>query len=361
MHQNHTFCISRKKQVYGSYRGLFTLRKNYQVGSDIYQIIREEGEMMKKKLIISIVLTVLFISLISIVLWFIKEENKPKVIVVVQRLDIEYWKIFESGAKAAFRDFDIDGEVLSPDSIYPLNKIPNLLKKVLKQQPDALIVTPVDSSAAIPVLVEYKEKNIPVLLAYNDIEWESKTSYIGTNNHALGKTAGKLLGSMLQPGDQVAIIFGGLNDQPMIDRKNSAKKVLEDIGVEVVIEQSAYDHLGNPKPIIGSILKQYPNIKGIVATSDRLALATLKSLQEKALNIPVIGADGITEMLEFTEAGKVNATVTQNPYDMAYLSVEQALKAIKREHVDQKIDIGIDIITEDNVKERLDFQKKLLE
>jgi hypothetical protein len=51
-------------------------------------------------------------------------------------------------------------------------------------------------------------------------------------------TAGKLLGSMLQPGDQVAIIFGRVDDIVMIDKKNGAKKVLEDIVIEIVTEQS---------------------------------------------------------------------------------------------------------------------------
>jgi ribose transport system substrate-binding protein len=213
---------------------------------------------------------------------------------------------------------------------------------------------------SIPVLVEYKRKSIPVLVAYRDVEWESKTAYIGTDNYELGKTAGKLLGSMLQPGDQVAIIFGRLDDQTMIDRKNGAKKVLEDIGVEVVMEQSSYDHLGDPKPVIGTILQSFPNIKGVVATSDRLALEALKTIEEKELKIPVIGTDGITEMVKSIEAGKINATVAQNPYDMAYLSVEQALKAIKGDHVEKKIDIGIDIITKDNVKEKLNFLREVL-
>lgn len=91
----------------------------------------------------------------------------------------------------------------------------------------------------------------------------------------LDKTAGKLLGSMLQPGDRVAIIFGRVDDIVMIDRKNGAKKVLEDIGIEIVTEQSGYDHLGNPKPVMGTILQTYPNLKGVVTTSDRIALEAL--------------------------------------------------------------------------------------
>ncbi|WP_169907516.1 sugar ABC transporter substrate-binding protein [Priestia abyssalis] len=315
---------------------------------------------MKKRWIIPLVFTVFLIALIGHAVRFLKDDVKPKVIVVVQRLDIEYWKTFESGAKKAFHDFGIDGKVIAPDSLYPITNQPNLLKKVLKQNPDALIVSPTYPSVVNPVLMEFKHKNIPVFLTTTDAKWEYQTAYIGTDNLTLGKTAGKLLGSMLQPGDQVAIILGRVDDPVMIDRKTGAEKVLEDAGIEIVIEQSGYDHFGNPKSVIEMILQTYPNLKGVVATTDRVALEELKVIEEKALKIPVVGTDGLTEMVEYVEAGKIGATVAQNPYDMGYLSVEQAQKAIRGGNIQKKIDSGIDIITEDNAKEKLDFLQEVL-
>lgn len=299
--------------------------------------------------------------MISFAVRFPKEEDKPKIIVVAPRLDIEYWKVFESGAKKAFHEFDIDGKVIASNSVSPSNNHTNMLKKVLKQQPDALVLAPIDDpSITIPVLMEYKKKSIPVFLTSRDIDWEYQTSYIGTDNMTLGETAGKLLGSMLQPGDQVAIIFGNLEDRAMIDRRNGVKKVLEDIGIEVVTEQLGYNHFGNPKPVMKSILQTYPNIKGVVATSDRLALEALKTIEKDALQIPVIGTDGTSEMTEIIEEGKISATIAQNPYDMGYQSVEQAQKVIKGSNIAKRIDTGVDIITKDNAKERLNFLQDVL-
>lgn len=53
-------------------------------------------------------------------------------------------------------------------------------------------------------------------------------------------------------------------------------------------------------------------------------------------------------------------TVAQNPYDMWYISVETAWKVIKGEKVSKTVDTGIDLITKDNTKQKLDFLKKLL-
>jgi ribose transport system substrate-binding protein len=315
---------------------------------------------VKKKLIVPLALIVFTMAFTSLIVWFLKEQDKPNIIIVAQRLDIEYWKIFEAGANKALEDFNLDGKVIAPESIYPISNQPNMLKKVLDQQPDALIVAPIDEEVTIPVLMEYKQKNIPVLLVSRDIDWEDKTAFIGPDHYALGEMAGKLLGSKLQPGDQVAIIFGLADDQAMIDRTNGAKKVLETIGIEVVAERSGYDALANPTPVMGSILQSYPNIKGVIATSDRLALEVLGTLEKEGVKIPIIGTDGIIEMIEFVGEGKVNATIAQNPYDMGYLSVVQAQKAIKGEKTEKIIDSGIDILTVDNAQDRLRFLKKLL-
>lgn len=312
---------------------------------------------MKKKRIVSLVcLTVL----IGFIVHFLKEDEKLKVVVVAKSLDLEYWRIFESGAKKAFNDFDIDGQVIAPDSIYPITNEADTLKKVLRQHPDALIVTPMHPSVTIPVLMEYKKNNIPVLFAGRDADWKDKVTYIGTDHFKLGIMAGELLGSMLQPGDQVAIIHGTLKDPAEVERLKGAKEVLGKAGIEIAAEQLGEDRFGKTISVIENILQNHPDIQGVLATDDLIALNVLKTAEKEGLIIPIVGTDGITEMLETVDAGKLSATVTQNPYDMGYLSVEQAIKAVKGEYIPGRIDSGVDILTQDNAKDRLAFLNNIL-
>jgi len=322
----------------------------------------EGGErVMKKRWMVSLVCIIVLAALIGFGVTFLKENDKPKVVIVVKAFDKDYWRIFEAGAEKAFADFDIDGKVIAPDSEYPPTKQNNILKKVLRQNPDALIVAPVEPSTSIPILMEYHKKHIPVLLADTEAEWKDQTAYIGTDHPTLGKIAGELLGSMLQPGDQVALISGTAFGSIMSDRIKGAREALEAAGIEIVTEQQGYDGFGNMKSVMENILQTYPDIKGVFATTDALALAALKVIEEKGLKIPVIGTDGTMNMVKFIESGRLSGTVSQNPYDIGYLSVQQALKAIKGEAVRKRIDSGVDIITEDNAREKLDFLKKTVD
>lgn len=299
-------------------------------------------------------------ALIGFTAKFSKKEDKPKIVIVAKNLDAEFWKTFEAGAQRAFDDFDIDGEVIAPDAIYPITNEANTLKKVLRKHPDALIVTPIHPSVTIPVLMEYKKENIPVLFAGRDAEWKDKVTYIGTDHLALGTKAGELLGSMLYPGDQVAIIHGNLQDPALMERTEGARMALEEAGIEIVTEQLGEDQSETTVSVMGNILQNYPHIKGVVATGDLIALDALKIIEGKGLKIPVVGVDGITNMIKYIKSGKLSATVAQNPYDMGYISVEQAWKTIHGRGVPKRIDSGVDIITQDNVKDKLDFSTEIL-
>ncbi|MGM0874532.1 MAG: sugar ABC transporter substrate-binding protein [Bacillota bacterium] len=315
---------------------------------------------MKKIWLVQFICMVFLFILIVLMVTFLKKDDRPRMVVVLKQSNIEYWKIIEAGAEKAFDDFNIDGEVIAPDSEYSSITQINMLKNVLKRHPDALIVAPTHPSATIPVLKEYKEKNIPTLMVDTDAGWEDQTTYIGTDHYVLGKKAGELLGSMLQPRDQVAFIGGMSVSSVTNERIKGAKEALEAIGVEIVTEQTGYDSFGKVKSVMGKILQSYPNIQGVFATDDVMALNALRIIEKKGLKIPVIGTDGTVEILKVIEEEGMSATVAQNPYDMGYISVEQALRAIKGEHVEKRIDSGVDILTVDNAKDRMNFLTKIL-
>ena len=298
--------------------------------------------------------------LIGAIFEFPKKDNRLKVMIVSKTVKTEYWRAFNIGAERALNELRLNGKVIISDSGHSITNQADILNKLLKQHPDALVIAPTQLQSIIPILMEYKKKNIPVLLADTDVEWKDKTSFIGTDNFILGKKAGALLASMLQPGDQAALIYGTLSDTVSGNRIEGAKESLEEAGIQVVVQRQGYDEFWNVKSAMTSILQSYPDIKGVFATDDLLALDALQVIEQKGLKIPVVGTEGNAKMVKYIKEGKLSATIAQNPYDMGYISVEQAFKAIKGEKVRKSIDSGTDIITRDNAKDKLDLQEKLL-
>ncbi|MBO1515407.1 sugar ABC transporter substrate-binding protein [Metabacillus bambusae] len=299
----------------------------------------------------------------AIIIGFITKsfaDEKPKVVVVLKDLNSQYWEIVNAGVNKGFQDFGMDGKVLAP-RVGTVEEQNEILEQVLKEKPDVLVVSPIIPSETIPILEKFVKINIPVLLLDTDDPWAQKTTYVGTNNFELGEKAGSLLASHLQPGDEVALIGGDLTSPVSGDRMMGAKRTLEDAGIIVAGQVTELSNDSEPiRNAMTTILKNHPNIKGVMASNDVMALEVIDVIKEHGINMPVTGADGITEMLELIEEGTIPGTVAQNPYDMGYLSIENALKVSEGEKVEKNIDSGVDIIIKGNAEGRLEFLNKLL-
>ena len=307
-------------------------------------------------------LTILIISVISISFIYKQffVEEKPKVVVVLKNLNLQYWEIVKAGADKGFEDFGIDGKVMAPKR-EAVEEQREILQKVLKQRPDVLIVSPVDTAALSPVLEEFVKQDIPVLFIHTDDYWKNRTAYIGTDHEELGRKAGILMGSQLQPGDQVALL--GRTAEVDDKRLKGAKASLEAVGIKIETEIRGLS-IDNPKEVekrMEIALQQHPDLKGVVASTDYLALPALKIIQENGLELPVTGADGISEMLELIENGTLSSAIVQNPYDMGYISIQTALKVTKGEKVNKEVDSGVDIVTQANARDKIDFYNKVIE
>ncbi|WP_052738015.1 sugar ABC transporter substrate-binding protein [Bacillus sp. SA1-12] len=298
----------------------------------------------------------------AIIIGFITKsfaDEKPKVVVVFKDLNTEYWEILKAGIEKGFKDFDIDGKVLAPRKGTIEEQI-TILEQVLKEKPEVLIVSPIVPRDIIPTLEKFVTAGIPVMLLDTDDPWTGKTAYIGTDNFDLGKKAGALLASQLQPGDEVALIGGDMSSPVSGDRLKGAKKSLEAAGIEIAAQITELNGSAQNKEAMKTILKNHPTVKGVIASNDITALDALEVLKQHGIKMPVTGADAITEMLKLIEDETIPGTVAQNPYDMGYLSVETAMRVVKGEKVEKTVDSGVDIIIKENAKERQEFLNKIL-
>lgn len=303
----------------------------------------------------------LIISVISIAIIYKQffVEDKPKVVVVLKNSYLQYWDIVKAGADKGFKDFNLDGKVIAPkkESVKEQREI---LKNILKERPDVLVVAPINTANIKSELEEFVKQGIPVLFIHTDDDWEGRTSYIGTNNSELGKEAGLLMGSQLQPGDEVA--FLGRSVELDEKRLKAARASLDAVGIKVVtkIKGLSIDHPEITETRMETVLKEHPDLKGVIASTDYIALPALKVIMNHGLQIPVTGTDGITEMLQTVEKGTLSSAVVQNPYVMGYLSAQTSLSVSKGEKVNKMVDSGVDLITKENVKQRIDFINHVL-
>jgi ribose transport system substrate-binding protein len=128
----------------------------------------------------------------------------------------------------------------------------------------------------------------------------------------------------------------------------------------VVASQAADFDRVKAVTVMENILTADPNLKGIFAANDEMAVGALKAVKSRKLDIPIIGIDGTSDALDSIHNGGVTASIAQKPYEMGYKGVENALKAINGETVEKSIDSSIDTITKENALNKLKEVKDIL-
>ena len=88
-------------------------------------------------------------------------------------------------------------------------------------------------------------------------------------------------------------------------------------------------------------------------------LAALEELRKARVevNVKYVGFDFTPGLIRSLRDGEIDALVAQNPRKMGYLAVKTLVQHLRKETVEERIDMGIEIIT----KERLENEQEIRE
>lgn len=283
------------------------------------------------------------------------ENDSYKFATVLMTLSSEYWQMHKAGAEDAADKLGITLDVLGPADETKFEEQVKIVEDQIASGADALIIAPSLPEAMLPILTQANNQSIPVVLADADVEeFEDKVTFIGTENYDAGKLAGEYISGQLEEDDKVAIIRGQLGAKVHDERTKGFQDSLENKNIEFVVQDAQSDRV-KAVNIMENILTSDSNIKAVFATSDEMALGAYQGIENKnRTDLPLIGFDGTPDGLQAVQDGKIIAEIAQDPYQMGYMAIEAAYKALQGEEVEKRIDSGVNIITDENVEEEIE-------
>ena len=94
-----------------------------------------------------------------------------------------------------------------------------------------------------------------------------------------------------------------------------------------------------------NILRANPNVKGIFAHNDEMALGAVDAVSAAGKDIVIVGFDAIDDALAVVKEGRMAATVAQMPAKMGKTAVQTAVKLMNGEKVASSIPVTVMLIT----------------
>lgn len=271
--------------------------------------------------------------------------------VVVKSVTSDYWKLVGAGVEDAMAaDPTIKAEFLGPNEETDIEGQIRIIEAQISAGVDALAVAPSQADQLAPTLQKAVDAGIPVVLIDTNIEtFTAKSAFVGTDNRLGGTMAGEFMAGKLQAGDKVAIIRGAAGDPVHNLREEGAKEAMEAAGLVVVAIQPADSDRAKGQTVAENILTANPDIKGIYATNDEMALGALNAAKAAGITLVTVGFDASPDALASIEAGELTGSVAQFPGKIGELGTLTAAAVARGETVEAFVNTGVDVVSIDNV------------
>lgn len=235
----------------------------------------------------------------------------------------------EKGAKE--QGFDLVQTNANGDAQQQVNDATNLLSQGIT----ALVLNPIDSKAIIPAVEKANQMGIPVYTLDRGSDGGKITSFVASDNVALGATGAKWIADQLKarygsPKGNVVDLIGLVGTTAATDReKGFSDEIAKYPDIKVVARQEGAFDQEKSLNVMTNILQKYPQIDAVFGANDDNTVGAEKAIDNagryKPLgdkdHIMVIGADGTAQALSAIRAGKQDATISQNPIEMAAKSL----------------------------------------
>jgi len=245
--------------------------------------------------------------------------------VSIQDLQAQFYEDLEAGMKgeATKYGYTITFVDANRDSARQTSQVEDFISKKV----DAIVLTPADSKAVGPAIVEANQANIPVFTA--DIASTAAhgvvISHVASDNMQGGRVGADLLCKALGGKGTVAII-----DQPEVTSVQDRVKGFKDElsakckGVTIVADQDAGGDRAKAEAVTDNLIQRLTGLSGIFGINDDSALGARAAVKAagKIGKIKIVGYDAGPEARRAIDAGQMIGDPQQHPDVIGQLTID---------------------------------------
>ncbi len=294
-----------------------------------------------------------------------------------------FWTAMEKGMDQGKQEVGCEAKRVAPPGAQPTNNDQKtVFEDAVAANVDGIAVSPIEAGAFAPEIDSALAKGIPVITFDSDAPTSKRLAYLGTNNYEAGKQAGEEAVRLLPQGGKFVAFVGNMSAQNARDRYQGFLDAVKGHNIEMLQDpfQDKADKTGAAiRNVQDAITKYGDQINGFLGIWSYNGPAIVKAVQQAKIRdkVKIVCFDGDPETLSNLQAGLVDATVVQKPYEFGRLAVHllylinrkglpAAMTEIKPEldKLGMKvngniIDTGVEVVTPQNAAPFLDKLKKL--
>lgn len=281
-------------------------------------------------------------------------EKNESIIMIPKTIDphVEFWQVLNQGVLAAAKEYNAEIKIMGKASESQIDEQIKLVEQAIAEKPKAIILAATDYNRLVPVAQQVIDAGITLITVDSGLEGGLSTSLIATDNYAAGRKAVETMRGYVQGPATYAIVSFVKTSTTQMDRENGVRDSLKS-DASVKLLDSLYSNGSEDKAYeqTKELLREHSDIRGIFGLNEVSTIGAARALKEMdpGRTIKLVGFDSSTNEISFLEAGILQGTVVQKPFNMGYLAVKTALQAHRGEKVNRMMDTGSEVITKENM------------
>ncbi|MDN7241972.1 ribose ABC transporter substrate-binding protein RbsB [Planococcus sp. N028] len=261
----------------------------------------------------------------------------------VSTLNNPFFVTLSEGAEAKAKELGAKLSVV--DAQDNASKQASDVEDLIQQGVDMIMINPVDSEAVAAAVESANSANIPVITVDRSSAGGEVVSHIASDNIAGGEMAGEHLLSLVGEDALVAELEGVPGSSAARERGEGFNNVAKD-SMEVAAKQTANFNRSEGLSVMENILQANPDIKGVFAHNDEMALGALEAIEASGKDIIVVGFDATDDAAKAVKDGRLAGTIAQKPKMIGEKALETAVQSLKGEKVEASIPVELELIKE---------------
>lgn len=245
-------------------------------------------------------------------------------------------------AEAAKQGMEVIVVDAQNDSAKQSNDVDDLIQKGVS----ALLINPTDSSAISTVVQSANSLGIPVITLDRSADKGDVEALVASDNVKGGQMAAEYIVEQLGK-DAKVIELEGVPGASATRERGKGFHNVADKELNVVAKQAADFDRTKGLNVMENLLQGNPGVKAVFAHNDEMALGAIEAIQSSGKDIMVIGFDGNEDALKSIQAGKLTATVAQQPELIGQLAVQAAGDVLQGKSVEKNIAAPLKLIVKE--------------
>ena len=255
------------------------------------------------------------------------------------------------GTETAARSLNVQTIHFIPRSETPAEQL-GLIDEVLRSKPDALVLAPFDPAAMVPAVDKLIAAGIPVTNVNERLAGGNAVAYVGTDDYQLAMATARYLINALGKKGNVVILEGPENLPTSVARVKAYKDALKEFPDVKLLASKAANYARAPAAdTMKSFLRLYPQIDGVLAANDPMAIGAIEALKAAKKQALVVGINASREVIDLVKSGDLLGSGDYNGFIQGCLAAQIAILNIRKQPTPKEISLPAVVMDKSNTQD----------